>query len=146
MPAASGPQLERVNGFPIRDTLLFKNYFEGDDVFERLKAYYNGTKYRFEVPVDELDSLRRFLREHDYDVCVVERPAEFYVVVRQFTEHPDGIFKDSVYHERVDGYNAFLMKDREAVAATVDRAATRLSSTQLSVRPATLGDFAATTS
>lgn len=141
MPDVHGSAVERVNAFPIQDTILFKHYFDGDAVFERLKPYYNGTQYRFEVPVDEFDSLRRFLREHGYVVTVVERPVNFYVVVRQYTEHPDGIFTDAVRHESVDGYNCFLMKDREAVAAVVARGATRLSSTQLSVRTATLGDF-----
>jgi len=143
MPAATAAALVRVNAFPIDGTVLVKHYFDGDDVFARLKPYYNGSQYRFEVPVGEFDSLRRFLRRHGYDVRVVDRPAEFYVVVRQYTEHPEGIFKSSVRHERVDGYNCFLMKDRQAVEAVVAQGATPLTTEPLSVRSGTLGDFAA---
>lgn len=138
----TGPRPERVNTFPIDDTMLFKHYFDGDEVFQRLKPYYNGTQYRFEVPVDEFDSLRRFLREHGYVLTVVDSPTEFYVVVRQYSDHPDGIFKDSIRHESIEGHNCFLMKDRDAVESVVARGAARLSSKRFSVRPATLGDFA----
>lgn len=96
MPAVTQVALERVNAFPIDNTLLIKHYFEGDDVFARLKPYYNGREYRFEVPVDEFDSLRRFLLDHGYALTVVDRPEPFYVVVPQYSEHPAGIFKESV--------------------------------------------------
>lgn len=143
MPGATAAALERVNAFPVDGTVLVKHYFDGDDVFARLKPYYNGSQYRFEVPVDEFDSLRRYLREHGYDVRVVEDPAAFYVVVRQYTEHPEGIFKDAVRQESADGYNCFLMKDRRAVDVAVARGATRLASKPLSVRSGTLSDYAA---
>ena len=142
MPAATAAALEPVNAFPIDGTVLFKHYFDGDDVFARLRPYYNGNQYRFEVPVGEFDSLRRDLREHGYDVRLVDDPDEFYVLVRQYTAHPDGIFKDSVRHASTGGYNVFLMKDEAAVEAAVAGGARRLTAEPLSVRSGTLGDFA----
>lgn len=133
---------DRVNAFPINNTVLFKYYFEGDDVFARLKLYYNANQYRFEVPVGEFDSLRRYLLDHGYELTVVERPEEFYVAVPQYSEHPDGIFKQSVRHERAGNYHCFLMTDRESVDAMVVRGAERLTSKPLVIQSGTLGDFA----
>lgn len=145
MPANSQAVPVRVNAFPIENTVLFKHYFDGDAVFERLKPYYNGNQYRFEVPVDEFDSLRRFLLERGYELSIIERPEPFYVVVPQYSQHPDGIFKQAVRHERVDGYHAFLMTDREAVEAMVTRGADRLTSKPLVRQSETLSDFPAST-
>lgn len=144
MPAVTAAALEPVNAFPSGNTILFKHYFGGEEVFDRLKPYYDGSQYRFEVPVGEFDSLRRFLRRHGYDVSIVERPEAYYVAVRQYTAHPDDIFKRSVRHESVDGYNCFLLADEEAVASAVAQGATRLTETSLSLPSGTLGDFAAT--
>lgn len=142
MPANPQAVPERVNAFPIENTVLFKHYFEGEAVFTRLKPYYNGTEYRFEVPVDEFDSLRRSLLDHGYEVSVVERQQAYYVVVPQYSEHPAGIFKASVRHESVDGYHAFLMTDRDAVEAMVAKGAERLTSKPLVLQSESLADFA----
>jgi len=145
MSAVSAAALEPVNAFPVENTILIKHYFDGDAVFDRLKPFYNGTQYRFEVPVAEFESLRRFLRRHGYDVSIVERPAEFYVIVRKYTVHPDDIFKRSVRQESVDGFNCFLMTDQEAVATAVEQGATPFTETPLSLATGTLGDYAPTT-
>lgn len=142
MPAVTVTALDRVNAFPINGMLLFKHYFEGEAVFARLKPYYNGSQYRFEVPAGNFDSLRRFLRGHGYDVGAVDRPEDYYVVVRQYSAHPDGIFKLSVHHQSIHGYNCFLMKDRKAVADVVAEGATRLASTPLTLQSKSLGDYA----
>ena len=144
MPAVTAAALEPVNAFPVEKAILIKHYFDGDEVFDRLRPYYNGSQYRFEVPVGEFDSLRRFLRRHGYDVTVVDRPEEFYVVVRKYTAHPEDVFKRSVRQESVDGYNCFLMEDEAAVEAAVAQGATQLTDGPLSVSAGTLGDFATT--
>ena len=143
MPVVTAAALEPVNAFPVENTILIKHYFDGDEVFDRLKPYYNGSQYRFEVPVREFDSLRRFLRRHGYDVTVVDRPEEYYVAVRKYTAHPEAVFKQSVHQESVDGYNCFLMKDQEAVEVVVAQGATQLSEGSLPVSWGKLGDFAA---
>lgn len=142
MPAVTAAAFERVNAFPINGIILFKHYFEGDEIFARLKPYYNGSQYRFEVPAGEFDSLRRFLRDHSYDVCIVDRPSDYYVVVQQYSEHPDGIFKMSVHRQGAHGYNCFLMKDHEAVEDTVAKGAERLTSAPLALQSGNLADFA----
>ncbi|MFW6376531.1 MAG: hypothetical protein ACOC0F_01015 [archaeon] len=121
----------RVNVFEVDGTYLFKHYFEGEAVFDRLKPYYDNQAYRFEVPPDEFPGLRTFLADNGYGLVVVDAVDEFAVVVRQYTAHPDNIFKESVVQRRVGDYNCFLMTDQEAVEAAVDDGATRLTATGL---------------
>lgn len=103
-------QLER-DRFEIDETYLFKHYFDGEDVFSRLKRYYNNQHYRFEVPAEALEDLRSFLAEHGYGLVVIDAVGEFAIVVKKYTVHSENIFKGSVLHRSVDGYNAFLMTD-----------------------------------
>lgn len=142
MPAPTQAAPERVNAFPIENTVLVKHYFDGDDVFARLRPSFNGREYRFEVPAGEFDSLRRFLLDHGYELTDVEDPVPFYAVVRQYMDHPAGIIKRSVRHERVDGYHCFLMPDRDAVEAMVGRGADRLTAKPLVLQYGRLSDFA----
>jgi len=145
MGAGTAAGRESVNAFPVREVLLFKHYFEGEAVFDRLKPYYNGSQYRFEVDVAKFDSVRRFLRDHGYDVSVVDRPERYWVVVRQYTAHPDDIFKQSVRQERAEGYNCFLLTDQDAVETAVSRGGTRLTSMPFSLSTGTLEKFGAVT-
>lgn len=142
MPAETAAEREQVNAFTINNTVLFKHYFDGNTVFTRLKPYYNGNEYRFEVPTDKFDSLRRFLRTNGYDMRIIDRQMDFYVAVKQYSTHPEGIFKLSVYTESADGYNCFLMKDQDAVETAINQGAERLSSLSLRLSTETLADFA----
>jgi len=122
---------EQVNVFEVDELYLFKHYFDGEDVFDRLKPYYNNQQYRFEVPPDEFEDLQAFLAEHGYGLVVVDVLPEFVVVVKKYTDHPENIFKASVIQRSVDGYNCFLLTDRDAVDRAVDAGATRLPETGL---------------
>jgi hypothetical protein len=124
-------QAERVNAFRVDDRYLFKHYFEGEDVFARLKQYYHNQGYRFEVPPDEFERVRAFLADEGYDLVVREDPDPFVVVVEQYTAHPEDVFTESVVHRSVEGYNCFLLTDRMAVARAVSEGATRLADTDL---------------
>ena len=117
---------ERVNVFRIEDTYLFKHYFEGQEVFDRLKEYYNNQQYRFEVPAEEFEAVQDFLSQHGYGLATVDPVEEFAVVIQKYTAHPDGIFKNSVMHRSVNGYNCFLMTDQNAVEEAVADGGTRL--------------------
>jgi hypothetical protein len=96
---------ERVNVFEVNETYLFKHYFDDEDVFDRLKQYYNNQQYRFEVPPDEFDDLRSFLAEHGYGLVVVDAIDEFAVVVEKYSAHPENIFKQSVIQLSENRYN-----------------------------------------
>lgn len=122
---------EQINVFKIDETYLFKHYFEGEDVFDRLKPFYNHTQYRFEVPVNEFEQLRVFLSDQGYDLVVVETPTKFVVVVKKYTAHPENIFKDSVVQRSANGYNCFLLTDQYAVAEAISQGATRFSDADL---------------
>lgn len=123
---------EQVNVFEVDEWYLFKQYFDGDEVFDRLKQYYNNQHYRFEVPLDDFENLRSFLAEYGYGLVVVDAIEEFVVVVEKYTSHPENIFKQSVMQRSVDGYNCFLMTDQTAVEQAVHDGATRLTETELS--------------
>ncbi|WP_436936547.1 hypothetical protein [Halovenus marina] len=131
MAESGGTTKEQINIFKIDEIYLFKHYFEGVDVFGRLKPFYNHSQYRFEVPTDEFEELRSFLTDHGYDLVVVEPIAKFVVVVEKYTAHPENIFKDSVIQRSANGYNCFLLTDQYAVAEAVSEGATRLSDTDL---------------
>ncbi|MFB6146439.1 MAG: hypothetical protein ABEJ08_01985 [Halobacteriaceae archaeon] len=123
---------ERVNAFEVEDRYLFKHYFERDEVFERLRPYYDHSQYRFEVPDGEFETVQSDLADHDYALVVVDAVAPYVVVVEQYTAHPDNIFKASVAQRTVEGHNCFLLTDRAAVADATDEGARRLSATGLS--------------
>ncbi|MFB6212127.1 MAG: hypothetical protein ABEI76_11385 [Halobacteriales archaeon] len=124
---------ERVNAFPIDGRYLFKYYFEGQSVFARLKRYYNNRQYRFEVPAAEFETVRSFLADHGYALVEVEpdRLDEYAVAVKQYTAHPENIFKESVLQRTADGYNCFLMTDHTAVEAALEAGAVPVTNTDL---------------
>lgn len=122
---------ERVNAFPVGDRYLFKQYFEEDPVFARLKEYYRPGEYHFAVPADEFGAVQSFLADRGYGLVAVDPVEAFVVVVRKYTAHPDRIFKYSVTHRGQGDYNCFLLKDREAVERAVDDGATRIADTDL---------------
>jgi len=122
---------EQVNVFEVDEVYLFKHYFESDEVFDRLKRYYNDQQYRFEVPPREFEDLRSFLANHDYGLVVVDVIEPFVVVVKKYTVHPDDIFKQCVIQRTVDGYNCLLLTDQAAVKEAVQNGATRLTETDL---------------
>ena len=122
---------EQVNVFKVDEMYLFKQYFDGEEVFDRVKQYYNNQHYRFEVPPDDFETLRSFLTEHGYGLVVVDTIEEFVIVVEKYTSHPENIFKQSVIQRSVDGYDCFLMTDQVAVEQAVSEKAARLTETDL---------------
>lgn len=117
---------ERINVFEVGELYLFKHYFDSETAFRRLKRYYNNQQYRFEVPPAEFTELQSFLERHGYGLVLVDELSVFVVVVKQYTSHPNNIFKASVIHRSADGYNCFLMKDQPTVERAVEDGATRL--------------------
>lgn len=120
-----------MNVFPFDDRMLFKHYFDGSAVFARLKQYYNNQQYRFEVPPSEFSELREFLADNGYALRVVRDVDAYVVVVQKYTNHPENIFKDSVFQRGDGDYNFFLLKDRDAVEQATRNGATRLTHTDL---------------
>jgi hypothetical protein len=119
----------RVNAFPVDERFLFKHYFEGETVFDRLKPYYNNQQYRFEVPPAEFDGLRTFLADHGYLLAVVDDLDPFVVVVEKYTHHPENVFKDSVIQRGDATHNYFLLKDEAAIDRVVRNGATPIGRT-----------------
>ena len=122
---------EQVNVFEVDESYLFKHYFDSEEVFDRLKQYYNNQQYRFEVPPDEFENLRSFIEEYGYGLVVINVIEPFIVVVKKYTAHPDNIFKSSVIQRTVNGYNCFLLTDQAPVKEAVQNGAARLTETDL---------------
>jgi hypothetical protein len=122
---------EQVNVFEVDDVYLFKHYLDDDDAFARAKEYYNNQRYRFEVPSEEFEELRSFLSDRGYGLVVVDAVAPFVVVVRQYTDHPENIPKETVMKRTVEGHNCFLMTDQDAVEQAVQEGATWLPKADL---------------
>ncbi|NHN60958.1 MULTISPECIES: hypothetical protein [Halorussus] len=122
-----------VNAFHVGDSYLFKHYFEGEAVFDRLRRYYDNTQYRFAVPTEEFDGVRRFLADRGYALDPVTSLDDYAVVVRKYTAHPDDIFKTSVLQRSHGDYNLFVLTDENAVAEAVADGGTRLADSPLSV-------------
>ena len=122
---------EQVTVFEVDEAYLFKHYFDDEDVFDCLKHYYNNQHYRFEAPAAKFETLRSFLADHGYGLVVIDAVAEFVVVVKKYTNHPENIFKQSVIHRSVDGYNGFLMTDQAAVDRATREGAIRLTESDL---------------
>lgn len=122
---------EVVNVFEVDGRYLFKHYFEGDEVFARIGEFYANQQYRFEIPPDRFEEVRRFLADHGYGLVVVEPIEQFVVVVRQYTAHPDDIFKTSVCHRSRGRFNFFLLTDETALERAVADGAVRLTDTGL---------------
>lgn len=119
---------ERINVFPLDGQYMFAHYFDRQDLFEELQAFYNHDDYRFEVPADEFDAVRELLVDAYFDPVVVEDLEAYCVVKEAYTEHAD-ILRQSVAHWERRGQLFFLMKSELAVREAVEHGATRLDET-----------------
>jgi hypothetical protein len=124
---------ERIHAFPFGELYLFKHYFEEQDLFDQLKRYYNSSEYRFEVPDGDYPAVEELLNEYGYGLVSIDNVQEFVVVVEKYTEHPDNVFKEAVYHEGGAGHNFFLMKDRAAAEQAIHNGATHFPNTDLTI-------------
>lgn len=122
---------EQISVFEVDETYLFKHYFDNDDIFDRVKQYYDRQQYRFEVPAEDFEQVQSDLEDYGYGLVVVDAIREFVVVVEKYTAHPADIQKHSVSQRSVDGYNCFLMTDQVAVEQAVHEGATRVGETDL---------------
>lgn len=120
---------EKISVFPIGEQYFFKHYFEESVVFVRLRRYYNNRQYRFEVPADEYDEVSDFLADHGYWLATRTDFDEYVVLVKMYTNHPEGIIKRSVRQTTVDGYNCFLCKDEQTVEEMTHEGAILLTET-----------------
>lgn len=130
MPEFRRASRERINVFEVENTYLFKHYVD-EDVFSEIGRYYEEYEYRFEVPADRFAFVRQLLEDHDYHPVVVEDVEPFAVLKRKYTDHPDSLFRDAVYHRSRGNFNCFVMKSHEAAERAVDRGAIPLEARDL---------------
>jgi hypothetical protein len=116
--------------FDTGDEYIFKQYFEEQDLFEKLQDWYNSEEYRFEIPPEEFDEVAEILENYYYEPTLVDEIDEFCVVKDQYTEHAE-ILRNSVAHWQRQGYNFFLMKDPTSVDQAIENGATPVEDTDL---------------
>lgn len=121
----------RINAFPVEGRVYFKHYFDDRGIFGELSAYYNGEQYRFEIPMDALTDVREFLQDEGFGLVVVSDPAEFAVVKRKYTKHPDSLFKNSVLMRQTSNYHVFLMKNQTSLEQALINGARRLTAVDI---------------
>lgn len=127
-------ETETVNAFPMRDVLLVKHYFEGDEAFAALEPYYNQREYRFEIPQRALREVQVALEEHEYELAIVDYLEPYAVVVRKYSHHPESVFEDAVAEFSNADFNVFVLKSEAAVETAVRSGAQRLSEAPVEVR------------
>jgi hypothetical protein len=132
MPNRTAVKEPTIPVFAINGKYLFKHYFEDKDLFSRLSQFYNSEKYRFEVPEDEVDAVISFLQDNGKSIEVVEDLDEYVVAKKKYTNHPDLLFKESVYQKSHSGHNLFLMKNHSAVTAAITNGAAPIARKEFS--------------
>jgi len=124
----------RINAFEVEDAgvYIFSQYFDEDEIFDELREWYNSEKYRFEVPVEEIDQVEALLEEYFYALQRIEPPAiePFCVVKEKYTDHA-GILRNSVYHTSQAGSTVFVMQDELSVEQALEQGATRLADSDI---------------
>lgn len=122
---------EPIYAFHIGSKFYFKQYFDEEEIFGRLRQYYDSSNYRFVVAEGKFDIIYGYLKEQGYELTPVDNLDPFLVVVKKYTNHPDVIFRESVIHGGKGDYNFFLMKDRTAVEQVVKSGATEFTEVDL---------------
>ena len=124
----------RINAFEVEDAgvYIFNQYFDEDEIFDKLREWYDGEKYRFEVPAEEVDRIEAFLEEYFYDLQRIEPTAiePFCVVKEKYTDHA-GILRNSVYHTSRSGSTVFVMQDELSAEQAIEQGATRLTDSDI---------------
>ena len=124
----------RINAFPMREVVLVSHYFESEAAFSVLEPYYDRGNYRFEIPREAFRAVRDELLAHGYDLELVGEIADYAVVVRKYSRHPETIREDSVVKFSNDDFNVFVMPDESAVKDAVYGGAVRLAEAPVTVR------------
>ncbi|MFC5133520.1 MULTISPECIES: hypothetical protein [Haloferacaceae] len=126
---------DQINVFESNDTYLFKQYFDNDDVFEKLRQYYNPDAYRFEVSTDnDLETVEDILHEHFYQINVVDDIEPYCVVIDRDQDHST-ILRNAVVRLRQGGQHLFVMNDQLSVDQAIEQGATRLTETDTRLPP-----------
>lgn len=120
---------ESVAMFRVGEQYLFATYLDNQAVFEQIQEYYNDTEYRFEVPVDQFETVCECLEEAYLNPVEVTDPEPYCVVVKKYDKHAR-ILKNAVATWERRGHRFFLMESRLAVADAVERGATPVAETE----------------
>lgn len=123
---------ESVAMFRVGEQYLFAAYVDNQAVFEQIQEYYNDTEYRFEVPVEEFETVCERLEEAYLNPVEVTDLEPYCVVVERYDQHAK-ILRDSVATWVRRGHRFFLMESELATADAVERGATPVTETEFVV-------------
>lgn len=119
-----------ISAFRVDDSILFKHYFDNQEAFTGLEEYYNRDEYRFEVPGDDLNSVKQILDTHYCSLQVVEDYDPYCVVVDTDQDYSD-VLRNAVLTKERSGYLILLLKDEISVEQAAEHGATRLADTHI---------------
>ena len=125
-----------ITAFKIGDTLLFKHYFDVDDLFSVLELYYNSDIYRFEVPVNERTDIEQILDEPYYEL---RSTTDFTPCLTVTVKGADttAILRNTVIQQTRDRPRIFLMKDETSVEQAIKQGAKRPEDTGINTNELT---------
>lgn len=104
-------ETEEIPPFDTGDRYIFKSYFDEDQLFQQLEKYYNGDKYRFEIPYKDIEEVRQLLDEYFYELKTTERLEDYSVVVPAESDCSD-ILRNSVMQKHRRQHQILVMKDK----------------------------------
>lgn len=115
--------------FELDRRLVFKHYFEEDDLFDELREHYVPERYRFEVPTRAWEAVATTLREHGHEPVVVDDPEAHCVVIGQYEPHAE-ILRDAVATWTRHEHRFFLLPSPLAVEQAIERGATPVADSE----------------
>jgi len=121
---------EEITAFEFEQKYLFKQYFDKNDLFQKLEQYYNSDKFRFEVPEEDLSKVRQILDNFFYKLKTTDDLINYCVVLEKRADSSD-ILKNSIANQRKGDYQIHLMKDEISVRQTIEKEAIRLEEADL---------------
>lgn len=123
---------EEIAAFEFAGRYVFKQYFDEDDLFQKLEKYYNKDRYRFEVPEEDLSQVRQVLDNYFYDLETIDDFNDFCVIQERQVDSSE-ILRNSVATHRQGKYEIFLMKDKLSARQAVEKGATSIQKSGLSL-------------
>lgn len=117
---------KEITAFEVGGTLLFKEYFKQDELFDRLKIYYNTDKYRFEIPENKIEEVRQILGNFYFGLSVDDNLDNYYVIADENSDSTE-LLKNSIMETQQGGEDVYVMKDTLSVKQAIERGAAQLA-------------------
>lgn len=109
-----------INAFAIDDIILFKAFFDDDELYSQLEKCYNSDNYRYEVPEGDAEQVEQLLEEFYYELTYQDRFDPFITVAEKGIDTTN-ILRNAVHHQTRKQHHIFLMKDAASVEQAIEQ-------------------------